>query len=164
MSDYKHKILILMQVLHLLWVWMGRFIKQIHLYQRIYFLCSILETEHKPVFSYCLKTSLHILLTNLGTGSSVGTGCQWRETDISFENFMQTLEAVACMAVLTFFYPHSSCSCPFDGGGKDNESDDCFVLNEFVIAHHADAFSWDLSAILLSNSAGFSSTWSYRLY
>jgi len=48
MSDYKHQILILMQVLHLLWVCMGRFTKQINLYQRIYFLCSILEMEHKP--------------------------------------------------------------------------------------------------------------------
>lgn len=63
MSDYKHKILILMQVLHLLWVWVGRFIKQIHLYQRMYFLCSILETEPKPMSSYCSMASLPLLLT-----------------------------------------------------------------------------------------------------
>lgn len=92
------------------------------------------------MFSYCSKTSLPVLLKTLGTGSSVGTGCQWWETDFSFEGLLQTLEAAARMHVLAF-YPHSSSPRPFDGGGQDNESDGVLLLNESVIAHQADAFS-----------------------
>lgn len=95
---------------------------------------------------------------DVGKGSSVGAGCHCQETDISFEGLVQTLEVMACRHGLAFLCPLWPSPCLFDGGEKENESDGLLLLSELVIAHLGDAFSWDLSTILLSNSAGFSST------
>lgn len=100
-SDYKHMILIFMQVLYLLWVQVGHSTNLTQLYQGTYFLFSILEMKPKPMFSYCSKTSLPAFLTNLGKASSVGTGCQEQMKDVSDEAKFGGSGLCACVVVLT---------------------------------------------------------------
>lgn len=75
-----------------------------------------------------------------------------------FEGLMQTLEAVACMHVLASLYPCSSSSCSFDGGGKHNESDGLFLLNELVNGR-----CFQLRSVC-HPTVQLCSTWSYMLY